>query len=245
MAKQEKKDRKAVIDSIRKDQARSDKRRGLAIVAACGAVAIAIVAAAAYKPISDRMALSKYDDADLSSIGAGAEVCGEITTKKATGNQDHVEVGTPLSYPEAPPAFGKHWNMWDGMERKLYTASDRPELGELVHNLEHGYTLVWYDETAADDDEMMADLRGLASKFEGTSDLRDKFKAVPWTSEDGGPFLDGKHIAYTHWSVGGVGPDATDKPVGAWQYCSEPSGAALQDFMVKYPYMDSPEPTVV
>ena len=74
------------------------------------------------------------------------------TTKKAEGNQDHVEVGTPMSYPDAPPAFGQHWNMWDSMDRKLYTTSDRPELGELVHNLEHGYTILWYDETIADSD---------------------------------------------------------------------------------------------
>ena len=32
------------------------------------------------------------------------------------------------------------------------------------------------------------------------------------------------------------------KQVGAFQYCSAPSGAALEDFMKKYPYFDSPEP---
>lgn len=30
--------------------------------------------------------------------------------------------------------------------------------------------------------------------------------------------------------------------VGVWQYCSAPSGAALEAFMEEYPYTDSPEP---
>ena len=91
----------------------------------------------------------------------------------------------------------------------------------------------------------MDDLRGIASKLQGTSDLRDKFKAVPWTSEDGKPFPDGQHVALTHWSVGGAGNTDPAKQVGVWQYCSAPSGAALEQFMLDYPYMDSPEPNAV
>ena len=49
----------------------------------------------------------------------------------------------------------------------------------------------------------------------------------------------------THWSVGGVGETDATKQVGVWQYCSDLSGAALDTFMTDYPYMDSPEPTVV
>ena len=37
----------------------------------------------------------------------------------------------------------------------------------------------------------MDDLRGIASKLQGTTNLRDKFKAVPWTSEDGKAFPEG------------------------------------------------------
>ena len=69
------------------------------------------------------------------------------------------------------------------MERKLYTEGDRPDLGILVHNLEHGYTILWYDETVADDSEQMIELRAIADKFAGTNNFRDKFKAVPWTRE--------------------------------------------------------------
>lgn len=245
MAKQVKKDRQAVIDSIRKQQSRSERTRGLAIVAVCGVIAALIVGAAAFKPVKDWYDLRQYSSAPLADIGAPADSCQKVTTKKATGNQDHVEVGTPMTYEDAPPAFGQHWNLWDTMDRKLYTESDRPELGELVHNLEHGFTILWYDETVADDADMMDDLRGIASKLQGTTDLRDKFKAVPWTSEDGKEFPKGQHVALTHWSVGGAGETDPEKQVGVWQYCEAPSGAALEKFMVDYPYMDSPEPNAV
>jgi len=33
--------------------------------------------------------------------------------------------------------------------------------------------------------------------------------------------------------------------VGVWQYCTDVSGDALNAFMLKYPYMDSPEPTAM
>ena len=115
-----------------------------------------------------------------------------------------------------------------------------------MHNLEHGYTILWYDETVADDSDQMNQLRAIADKFAGTSNLRFKFKAVPWLESDGKSFPEGQHIAFTHWSIGGADQDpAGDGQVGVWQYCTDVSGDALNAFMLKYPYMDSPEPTAM
>ena len=65
----------------------------------------------------------------------------------------------------------------------------------------------------------------------GDSNFRDKFIAAPWksTDEDGAKFPDGQHVAFTHWSAGGNGETDTTKQVGAFQYCSGVSGAALHD----------------
>ncbi len=241
MAKKERTDRQAVIDSIRNKQKGAEKRRGYAIVGVCLLIALLIIGAAAYQPIKDRLDMRGYASTSLSDIGAPASACSEVTKKKANGTQDHVEPGTPIQYEDSPPAFGQHYSIPDEMQRKLYT-TDRPDVGELVHNLEHGYTILWYDKTVADDSAMMADLRGIAGKLQGVDNFRDKFKAVPWTSEDGEPFPGGQHVALTHWSVGGSGETDQDKQVGIFQYCSAPSGAALADFMEKYPYLDSPEP---
>ena len=248
MAKQPaKSDRQAVIEQMRKKQRGGERRRGFAIVGVCALIALLIVGAAAFQPIKDALQQRKYSGTSLAAIGAAASVCQAPTTKKATGNQDHVEPGTPITYPDATPTFGQHYSVPDPMARKFYTAGDRPELGTLVHNLEHGYTILWYDETAAKDAQAMQQIKAIAAKFEGTTNLRDKFKAVPWTSADekGKAFPKGEHIALTHWSAGGTAAAAssdTSKQVGVWQYCSQPSGAALESFMTKYPYLDSPEP---
>ncbi|MCW2764105.1 MAG: hypothetical protein JWO11_64 [Nocardioides sp.] len=247
MAKTAKTDRQAVIEEMRKKQKGAEKRRGFAIVGVCVVIALLIIGAAAYQPIKDAWDLRKFNNIAVSDIGAPASACQKVTTKPADGNQDHVAPGTPIAYTDAPPSFGQHYSSPDPMARKLYTAADRPELGTLVHNLEHGYTILWYDETAAADKAMMKDITAIASKFSGTDNMRTKFKAVPWlsTDEGGNTFPKGQHIALTHWSIGGAGASNTDNQVGVWQYCSAPSGDALKRFMINYPYMDSPEPTAM
>jgi len=251
--KSSKSNRQAVIDEIRKKQKGAEKRRGYAIVGVCSLVALLIVAAAAYRPVKNWWDLRKFNGIDLASIGAPASVCDKVTTKKADGNQQHVPTGSQVTYSTAPPAFGSHWNEGQGVNqapapfnRKYYTAEDRPELESLVHNLEHGYTILWYDDSVADDADELNVIEGIADKFHSDSDnLRLKFIAAPWTSADekeSGKFPDGMHIAFSHWSAGGSGESDTEKQVGVFQYCSKPSGAALKDFMLKYPYTDSPEP---
>ena len=49
-----------------------------------------------------------------------------------------------------------------------------------MHNLEHGYTLLWYDDTVAKNTDQLAVVKAIAAKFEGTK-LTDKFIALPWT----------------------------------------------------------------
>lgn len=240
MAKQDKTSRQAKIDEIRNSSKSADRRRGGMIIGVAVALGLLIIFAAAWKPVTDWWDGREFDNLDLAAIGADAKACQEVTTKPANGMQDHVPQGSPLDYPEAPPAFGPHYDSWEPIERKFYS-QDRPELGYLVHNLEHGYTILWYDETAAEDDDAMATLKGLARKFD-SDNFRNKFKIAPWTSEDGDAFPEGQHVAMTHWSVGGAGQEDTTQQVGVWQYCSEPSGEALEKFMKDYPYMDSPEP---
>ncbi len=248
--KSSKSDRQAVIDEIRKKQKGAERRRGYAIVAVCSLVALLIVVAAAYRPVKNWWDLRQFKDINLASIGAPASVCDDVTTKKADGNQQHVPFGSQVKYSTAPPAFGSHWNEAGQapapFNRKFYTDEDRPELEALVHNLEHGYTILWYDQSIADDPDKLNVIDGIADKFRSDSNnLRYKFIAAPWTSDDekeSGKFPDGMHVALSHWSAGGSGETDTSKQVGAFQYCSQPSGEALKDFMLEYPYTDSPEP---
>ena len=250
--KSSKSDRQAVIDEIRKKQKGAEKRRGYAIVGVCSLVALLIVLAAAYRPVKNWWDLRQFKDINLASIGAPASVCDKVTTKKADGNQQHVPAPSQVTYTTAPPAFGSHWNEQGQYQAptpfgvKYYNRDDRPELEQLVHNLEHGYTILWYDDSIADNGDELTVIEGMADKFRSDSDnLRYKFIAAPWTSEDeseSGKFPDGMHVAISHWSAGGSGETDASKQVGVFQYCSKPSGEALRDFMLKYPYTDSPEP---
>jgi hypothetical protein len=257
--KSSKSDRQAVIDEIRKKQKGAEKRRGFAIVGVCTLIAVLIVVAAAYRPVKNWWDLRKFNDIALDSIGAPSKDCGKVTTKPADGNQQHVPTGTNVVYTTAPPAFGSHWNEGSGpnqapapFNRKYYTDKDRPELESLVHNLEHGYTILWYDDSIADDADELNVINGIADKFRSDdNNLRLKFIAAPWMSADEkeegdkGKFPDGMHVAFSHWSIGGSGESDTSKQVGVFQYCSKPSGEALKDFMLEYPYTDSPEPGVM
>jgi hypothetical protein len=243
-------DRQAVIEQIRKKQRGDERRRGLVIVGFCAGLAVLILLAAIFPIAKDWWDQRQYSSKALTEIGAPASTCQDVTTKKATGNQQHVPTGQPVDYTTAPPAFGPHWNQPGvapaPMERKLYT-DDRPPLEALVHNLEHGYTILWYDKTIADDSTKMDELQGIADKFAGTTNFRDKFIIAPWTSSDenGKTFPSGQHVAFTHWSAGGAGGTDPSKQVGVFQYCSDVSGAALDAFVKKYPYTDSPEPSAM
>jgi len=251
-------DRRAVIDDIRKKQGRSERFRGYAIVGVCGIIALTIVGLAAFNPIRDSLQTQAFDDTPLQEIGDSPKdaQCTDTTTRKADGNQQHQDPSVQLTYSTAPPAYGPHWNQAGlapaAMERKFYTAEDRPELESLVHNLEHGYNIVWYDETVAEDSGALNEIRAIADKFAGTQNFRYKFIAAPWTAADeketfvkGKPetmFPEGKHIAVTHWSAGGDGVTQPEKQKGAFLYCAGVSGQAIKDFMKAYPYTDSPEP---
>jgi len=250
VAKPAKTDRQAVIEEMRKKQKSADRRRGTVIVTVCVVAALGIVAAAVVPILLDKREDSKLDSVALDKIGSAASTCEKVTTKPADGNQQHVPVDTPVDYADAPPAFGAHWNQQGvapaSFSRKFYTADDRPALEALVHNLEHGYTILWYDDTIAKDPAALDDVEAIARKF-GGDDLRNKFIAAPWKSDDenGAKSPNGKHVAFTHWSAGGDGETDTKKQVGVFQYCSGVSGAALSDFMEKYPYTDSPEPAAM
>jgi hypothetical protein len=241
--KSEKSDRQKVIDDIRRKQKSAEKRQGAVILIACIVVAVVIVGLAAFNPIRTWFEQQKYAGDDLSEIGGPASVCGDVITKNAKGSGEHRPTGEQIEYDDAPVAFGPHWNEGGvapvSIEKRFYTDDTRPELEALVHNLEHGFTILWYDEDAADDAGQVGEIKAIAEKLSySDTNNRLSFIAAPWTSDDGKDFPDGQHIALTHWSA----DQESGKSEGVWQYCSEPSGEALDAFMKDYPYYDAPEP---
>jgi hypothetical protein len=239
-------DRKARLAEIQNQQKAKERKVKAGIGIALVVLLLGLGGVVAY-------AVNDAKSGQLPNLGVSvaAASCDPATTDSGGGTGEHVGPGTnkpdetSVKYDTVPPSHGPHFATPDVSGRDFYTAADRPPLETLVHNLEHGYTILWYDSTIADDRTAMDEIEAIADKFSGSSDnMRDKFIAAPWesTDENGAKFPDGQHVAFTHWSAGGTGQTDAAKQVGAFQYCSAPSGAALEDFMKKYPYFDSPEP---
>ena len=228
-------DRRAIADQLRKEQARKERRRSLLIIGSSVVVVVGLLVAALIPYIQDRREEQRAAGTPLAKIGATASAagCDPVDKAEATGNSDHLNPPQRIPYEQAPPASGPHWgNFLQGSEiRPFYTVADRPEVERLVHSLEHGHTILWYDESVKPGSDAYKSVQAIAKKFDET----DKFMAAPWTSNDGGSFPEGKHVALTHWT----GPE---KQQGITQYCEAPSGAALEGFMDDYPASNSPEP---
>ena len=123
----------------------------------------------------------------------------------------------------------------------LLREADRPAVGTLVHNLEHGYTVVWYRDSAPQD--QITALQQISKTFSSDDyDPTKKFIAAPWTEADGAGFPDGKNVVLTRWTPTRPTRANAATQKGVRQACAAVSGQAIKDFMAKYPSKNSPEP---
>jgi hypothetical protein len=135
---------------------------------------------------------------------------------------------TSVKYDTVPPSHGPHFVQPDISGRDFYTAKDRPVLETLVHNLEHGYTILWYDGTKVKDTTL---LKNIADQADKLPDSSGKFKVVEWDNSSGS-FPADKPYALVHWA----------KDAGHRQLCGDLSGQAVVDFVAKYPMTNTQEP---
>jgi hypothetical protein len=237
-------ERRAMVEKMRQEQARKERVRSLAILGVSVVVVLGLLGTAVFAYVKDNHKKSVLNNTAITKIGAtaAAAACDPIKTTPTDKNQNHIPEGTAITYADAPPAFGEHRPQPAAFGRPFYTASDRPEVAQLVHNEEHGYTIAWYDTTAAKDKNEMDDLEAIAKKYQ---DSNERFIAAPWLSTDGAPFPDGKHIALTRWSADAAKPSDQAKQAGNWQYCGSVSGSVISDFFDKWSNNQSPEPGIM
>ncbi len=97
-------------------------------------------------------------------------------------SRDHVPEGAdPGPHNTDPPTSGPHYPVW--AQAGFYEEAEMDQLGAfpegyLIHNLEHGYVIFWYNcdnLAAAGCEPLKDDIRGIMEDF-------DNFKviAVPW-----------------------------------------------------------------
>ncbi|TCN41620.1 uncharacterized protein DUF3105 [Kribbella orskensis] len=175
---------------------------------------------------------------DEIGVTAAQAACCDVIEDAAVGGGDHRPDHGHISYTVSPPSSGPHYLTWAPFSRKFYTANDRPPMGNLVHNLEHGYTILWYNDTIAGDVNKVELIERMSDAFSRSKVHVGKFIAAPYSEKDGGDaWPAGKNIAFTHW---GGGAPVTQK--GYRQFCRDISGAVLRTFMDNYPAANSPEP---
>jgi hypothetical protein len=236
-------ERRAMVEKMRQEQARKERIRSMSILGVSVVVVLGLLGTAVFAYVKDNRQQAKLDNTAISNIGASvsAAACDKVITKAPTGIEasgatgNHADIGTKIKYSAAPPAYGQHWpNFLSSTEiRNFYSPQDRPEVERMVHSLEHGHTLVWYDDTIKSGSSEYKDLEAIAQKYSGTTTY---VNILPWEATDGGAFPDGKHVALTHWAGSG------DKQEGVWQYCGKPSGSVIKQFVKDYPNTDAPEP---
>lgn len=246
-AKRAAKQNRHELERLRREQARREKRRFLLVTAAMVVVGLVIVGAAVVPAWIKT--LNWPGHRDIASYGASvtAASCeadtkmapepGPNTADTAGQDQDRVHLDglkdaskyPTWTYKNNPPASGPHFStpMPAGTHYYDPSAAATANLVErLVHNLEHGYVVVWYDATVAADKNKLAALDDIGTNLEQKYGY-SSYIAAPWPASR--PAMpDGKHIALTAWHQR--------------QLCSDVSGSVVKTFVDAHPVTAAPEP---
>jgi hypothetical protein len=221
----EKQTRRAEAERLRAEARRAERRRNFLAYGSAALIAVIILGLAIIPPLWK----SAHDPAKkpIASFGVKASAAGCTDVKVTDTRRDHVT--KPVTdYKNIPPASGPHFQNEtspDTSTTRYFPPDYKTVVETYVHNLEHGYLVVWYAP-----DLSKADLKNL--KYIAARAAKDrtanKVKVVPWP-KDRGTFPAGKKIAITAW--------------GSEQTCDSVSGQAVGNFSKAHPVKDAPEPT--
>lgn len=224
-SKQSVRDRRAKVEEMRRAQAQAERRRTMMFILVAVVVGAGLIAAAVIPPLlaaRNDPGNSPPEDLGASLTHAG---CTPVTNDETTGVNDHVPPGTTVDYATVPPSSGQHWDAPLPPGRKFYGPEDEAPVEQLVHNLEHGYVVVWYRKDIAP-----KQLEALQNLSERMPKERPKFVVAQWDDKYG-EFPRRKNVAISVW--------------GHRQLCFKASGEAVNNFSDKYPPSVAPEPTAV
>ena len=220
----EKQNRRAEAERLRAEAKRAERRRNLMAYGTAGLVALIILALAIVPPIWK----SAHDPAkkplDKLGVSSSAADCTDVTVTDT--RRDHVT--KPVTdYKNIPPASGPHFlneTSPDTSTTHWFPADYKTVVETYVHNLEHGYLVLWYaPDLSKADQKTLEYIANRAAKDRPAH----KVKVVPWP-KDRGTFPAGKKVAITAW--------------GFEQTCGQISGAAVDKFSKAHPVKNAPEP---
>jgi hypothetical protein len=187
---QDKQERRAAEQRRREAQRKAARRGNLVTVL----IALVVVAAVAGIVLADR----------FESVGAsaGEANCTGVETHEIEGN-NHAPETTDVAYETTPPTSGDHYEQ--PADAGFYTSPVAEE--QLVHNLEHGQIVIWYDPGAPE--EVIADIEEV-TRQEALATV-----AVPYEGLD-----EPRNLALTAW--------------GASQSCEAVSQDVVDSFRARF-----------
>ncbi|CAN5577352.1 hypothetical protein BH20ACT21_BH20ACT21_21140 [soil metagenome] len=138
--KLQEKQRKRLAEQARKAQQSQASRRSNLVTAGIAAVVVVAVVALV---LSDRPSTPSVSIPD--GVAASAAGCNDVE-QFAEQSRDHIDVGAEHDpYNSTPPTSGPHYGT--PADPGFYPNPLEPE--QLVHNLEHGQLVIWYDPQAS------------------------------------------------------------------------------------------------
>lgn len=211
--------RRRIIEEQRRKAKAAERRKTVLTIVISTIVGAALIGGSVYFSIQSK---HKPPKTALTAVGVSTKDAGcldpkaedvpknalDAATKHTAKDGDKVDYGADGTL--IPPTSGRHNpHPLPFGDKRFYSRADNPPPERGVHNLEHGYVVVWYDKSVSDDDIKL--LQKAADSADG------KFLVLPWLRND---FPDGKHIVLTAWSER--------------QQCGGVSGKAMQAFLTSY-----------
>lgn len=226
-AKPRRSESRARVEELKRQQRRAERMRTLLFVGGFSLVALVILGLAIVPPALKSINSAAHKSLASFGVSAAQAACTPAESPDAGPAAQHVGPGTDkptvtkVDYNSIPPIGGEHFAQPLPRTQHFYArGANTARVEQLVHNEEHGYTVVWYDKGASTAD--VSALKNIATKQE-----KLKFIVAPW-NEAYGAFPDGKHVGLTSW--------------GHKQVCGAASGAAVGAFMTAFPTSGAPEP---
>jgi len=174
----EKQQRRLAEEAKRARQKKDHRRANLITIGIAVAVAVAVVAIIVFQ-----------EEGPTANVGVTASEanCTERESFESEGNQ-HVDLGTPVSYEANPPTTGNHWPPEAVAEAGFYEEPIQPE--SLVHNQEHGQLVIYYnpeaDQEVLDQIERLVDQERPATIGAPWDDIEEPYNYVltAWDGEN-------------------------------------------------------------
>lgn len=195
-------DRKQRLEEMRRQQKSSERRKNFLFAGGATVVALGLIAGAVIPTyLHDRAQKAKEKAGYQFAPTAAEKAAGCLGVHNDPISAQALHVTTPIDYakekygdtrggtPPIPPSSGKHNPISLGDTNRFYPLSEKPRPERAVHNLEHGYIVVWYDDKLPASE--VSKLQNLAR-----SGALSRLLVVGWWKSE---LPANKHVVLTSW----------------------------------------------